>query len=117
MKLTVQEIARVCHEVNRAYCDAIKEDPPQVPWDEAPDWQKNSAVKGVEFKLQNLRATPEEMHNSWYAEKVRDGWKYGPVKNPDKKEHHCMVGYDSLPLEQRAKDHLFSAVVRTLSEV
>ena len=26
-----------------------------------------------------------------------DGWKYGPVKDPEKKEHPCFVPYDDLP--------------------
>ncbi len=31
------------------------------------------------------------------------------------KTHHCLVPYAELPLEQRVKDNLYGAVVRTLA--
>ena len=41
-----EQIARVCHEVNRAYCRAIG-DESQPAWEDAPDWQQRSAVLGT----------------------------------------------------------------------
>lgn len=108
------EIARVCHEVNRAYCESLG-DRSQPSWESAPEWQQKSAVNGVRFTLDNPAAPPSASHDSWLAEKKADGWKYGPVKNPETKEHPCFVPYDQLPQEQRAKDYLFQAVVRALS--
>lgn len=46
------EIARVCHEVNRAYCAALG-DLSQPPWADAPEWQRKSALNGVAFALCN----------------------------------------------------------------
>lgn len=109
-------IARLAHEVNRAYCAAIG-DHSQVAWDEAPDWQKDSARNGVRFTLTHPDATPEESHKSWLAQKCAEGWKYGPVKDVEKKEHPCYVPYEQLPVEQRAKDHLFQAVVRNAQAI
>lgn len=110
----VEHAARVCHEVNRAYCLAIG-DTSQPAWTNAPDWQKQSAMTGVKFTLANPDAPPSASHDSWLEEKRRDGWKFGPVKNPEAKEHPCFVPYDELPVEQRAKDYLFQAVVRALA--
>ncbi len=107
-------IARVAHEVNRAYCASLG-DHSQPSWEEAPDWQRKSAITGVEFTIANPDATPSDSHVSWLAEKERDGWKYGPVKDPAKKEHPCFVAYNDLPVEQRTKDYLFQAVVRSLT--
>lgn len=104
-----EQIARICHEVNRAYCNSIG-DTSQPSWDEAPQWQKESAVNGVNFHLNN-DTTPEQSHENWLKEKIATGWVYGPVKDPEKKEHPCMVPYDQLPLEQRTKDYLFKAIV------
>jgi len=105
-------IAKVCHNVNKAFCESIG-DFSQPSWEEAPDWQKESAMSGVDFHFGNPNTTPADSHNNWMADKVKDGWKYGPVKNSETKEHPCMVLYEDLPKEQQTKDHLFIAVVRS----
>jgi hypothetical protein len=112
--LKVEDIARVAHEVNRAYCASIG-DHSQPSWEDAPEWQRKSAITGVKYTLDNPDAEPSDSHRSWLAEKVRDGWSYGPVKDPVAKTHPCFVAYDLLPQEQRSKDYLFQAVVRSLA--
>jgi hypothetical protein len=115
--MTTEKIAKVCHEVNKAYCDSIG-DHSQKSWEEAEQWQRDSAIKGVEYALANPDATPESQHEAWSTDKIADGWVYGPEKNPEKKEHHCLVPYNQLPEKQRSKDYLFRAVVFSLrSEV
>ena len=104
------KLAMICHEANRAYCIAIG-DNSQPRWEDAPDWQKESAIKGVEFRRNNPGATAESMHQSWLNEKMQSGWRFGPVKDPEKKEHPCFVPYGKLTDEQKTKDHLFSAVI------
>lgn len=113
MTLKIEHIAMVCHEVNRAYCASLG-DQSQPVWKDAPEWQRNSAVKGVEFLIDNPNANPADSHGSWLIQKKVDGWTWGPVKDPEKKEHPCFLPYDQLPQEQRAKDHLFQAVVRAM---
>jgi hypothetical protein len=100
-----EQIAKTCHEVNRAYCASIG-DNSQPPWENAPDWQKESAIKGP-------GSSPKASHDSWLEEKRLNGWKYGPVKDPEKKEHPCFVPYAELPKEQQVKDALFIAVVES----
>lgn len=109
------KIAKVCHEVNRAYCAAMG-DESQLPWEAAPDWQQDSALAGVHMHLENPDATPEDSHRSWLKVKEAEGWAYGEVKDPAKKVHPCMVPYDQLPIEQRAKDYLFRAVVHAMDD-
>jgi len=109
-----EEVAKVCHEVNRAYCQALG-DNSQPPWDEAPEWMKTSALNGVNLHADNPDAGPEASHESWMAEKEATGWKFGPVKDADLKEHPCMVPFVDLPREQQAKDFIFRAVVHSLS--
>lgn len=112
--MTPVHVAQICHEANRAYCRTIG-DFSQVEWDTAPDWQRQSAVTGVSFTLDNPTAPSSANHDSWLAEKERDGWKYGPIKDADKKEHPCFVPYDDLPAEQQAKDYLFRSIVLGLA--
>lgn len=109
----VERIARVAHEANRAYCQTLGDDS-QPPWDEAPEWQKASARAGVRFHFENPDAPPHASHESWLEQKRRDGWRYGPIKDPEKKEHPCMVPFNDLPLEQQQKDALFSGVVNAM---
>jgi len=112
--MTVEQIARVCHESNRAYCESIG-DYSQLEWNNAPLWQQESAIKGVQFHLANPDAGPDFSHQSWLKEKELMGWKYGPIKDADKKEHPCFVRYEQLPIEQQRKDYLFKAIVHALN--
>jgi RyR domain len=108
--LNIEQIATVCHETNRAYCTSIG-DNSQKPWLEAEQWQRDSAIEGVRYALANPTAPASAQHDAWLADKERDGWKFGPVKEADKKEHPCFVPYEQLPVEQKTKDYLFKAVV------
>jgi hypothetical protein len=114
-KITAEDIAALCHEANRAYCSAIGDDS-HLPWDAAPDWQRNSAVNGVVYHVNNPNATPENSHENWLKQKIAEGWKYGEVKDPDKKEHPCCVPYADLPTEQKAKDYIYRSIIRTFLE-
>jgi hypothetical protein len=105
----VERIARVCHEVNRAYCQALGDDS-QKPWDQAPDWQRKSAVNGVVMHLANPTAGPQASHEAWMREKLENGWTWGPVKDEVAHTHPCIMDFAKLPPEQRAKDYLFHAV-------
>jgi hypothetical protein len=108
--LIITLIAMAAHEANRAYCMGMG-DFTQLLWEDAPDWQKDSAIAGVNMHLANPDATPEDSHASWLAQKVADGWIYGPEKDADKKEHPCCVPYAELPEAQKAKDYIFRGVV------
>lgn len=109
------QIAEVVHEANRAYCRTLGDDS-QAPWADAPQWQRDSAVNGVEGIVSGQITRPEQSHESWLAEKARTGWTYGPVKDAEKKEHPCFVAYENLPSDQQVKDALFFAIVRSLSD-
>ena len=111
--MTSSEIAKVCHETNRAYCQTLG-DNSQPVWEEAPEWQRTSEIKGVNFHLKNPGSEPSRSHEEWLKEKAATGWKYGPIKDPAKKEHPCFVPYVELPEDQKAKDALFSGVINAL---
>lgn len=111
----IEQVARVCHETNKAYCESIG-DFSQPKWEDAPEWQKDSAKNGVRFHLEHPDSQPCDSHNSWLKQKEEEGWKYGEVKDPEKKEHPCMVPYEELPESQQLKDKLFIAVVRSFTQ-
>lgn len=120
MKIVIVQIAQVAHEANRAYCATLG-DNSQPAWEDAPEWQRSSAVNGVTFHLKNLSngvdPQPSASHESWLKQKTEEGWKYGEVKDPEKKEHPCFVPYEQLPTEQKAKDYIFAGIVKSFWDV
>lgn len=106
----VDNIARICHEANRAICICNK-DLSQPAWDDAPDWQKESARKGVLFHISNPYANSKDSHDQWMETKLRDGWRFGPVKDAIKKMHPSLLPYHALPDTEKVKDDIFKAIV------
>ena len=113
MSEKIQKIARVCHEANRAYCLSLG-DNSQPLWEDAPEWQKESAKNGVQFRIDNPNSLPSDSHNNWLEEKRKEGWVYGEKKDADKKTHPCFVPYNELPIYQQVKDKLFQSIVDIL---
>lgn len=109
----IRKIAIMCHQTNKAWCE-LNGDTSQKDWFEAEPWQRESAMKGVEFRLGNPYAGNDSQHNAWLRDKIKDGWKYGPVKNAEAKEHPCLVQYSALPEFEKKKDALFCAIVDAL---
>lgn len=113
-QLTVAQIAGVIHDANRAYCEAIG-DPSAVLWAHAPEWQRESMIKGVEAMLDGSAKTPQEQHEAWCAYKRAEGWTHGATKDTGGKTHPCLVPYDQLPEEQKRKDYLSRAIIGALT--
>jgi hypothetical protein len=111
--MTDVAIAKICHQVNKAWCE-FNGDFSQQDWSDAPDWQRDSAIKGVEFHRANPDAGSDASHNNWMAQKVAEGWVYGEVKDPEASPptHPCIVAFEELPSEQQFKDVLFRTIVR-----
>ena len=112
----IDQIASVCHEANRAYCQSLG-DESQPPWDLAPVWQQESAIKGVEAIKADPDREPKASHESWMRHRLGDGWTYHTEKDVEKKQHPCMLSFDKLPREQQAKDFIFLAIARSLLEL
>lgn len=112
MLFSLDDIARVCHEVNRGVQIATGDPAVSPRWDAAPGWQRQAALAGVAQALAG--DSPEQLHESWCKVKRAEGWAYGEVKDAEVKTHPCLVPYAELPTEQRLKDRLFLAVVHTL---
>lgn len=106
-------IAPICHQANKAWCESTG-DYSQKDWAQAEQWQRESAIKGVQFRLDNPDAGHDAQHNSWMEEKVNDGWVYGEKKDAEAKTHPCIVPFEQLPEFQQKKDALFCAVVDSL---
>lgn len=111
----ISHIAMVCHEANSAWCKRNGDFSQDKAWAIAPDWQRNSAIEGVQYAVAHPDATPEDSHNNWMALRMAEGWVYGEFKDPVAKTHPCIVPFDELPEWQQKKDALFLAIVRALA--
>ena len=109
----IEDIAQICHNVNREYCQSIGDDS-QVLWHEAEQSHRDSLIDGVRYAIDNDFPHPALMHANWLMGKEFDGWKYGEVKDLDKKLHPCFVPYDELPPEQQKKDEIFTEAAKVL---
>lgn len=111
--LTLLDIASIAHEANRQICRCAG-DHTQPRWDDAPPWQTESALAGVHYARLHPEATPRDMHASWVDQKIREGWKWGPRKDVDLKEHPDMVQFEDMAPIHKAKDHLILAITKAL---
>jgi len=113
-KTKVEMIAEVCHQANKSWCEQ-NDDYSQKDWVEAEQWQRDSAIAGVDFKFNNPDAGEDVQHNAWMKDKLDDGWVYGEVKDAEAKTHPCLVSFEKLPEFQQKKDALFCAIVEALA--
>lgn len=90
------------HEANKEIQQQTGEYIPQLS-----EHLTKSILDGVYFVLDNPNCTPEQQHNNWCYFKRADGWKYGPDKDFERKEHPCLVPYNELPEIQQRKDSVF----------
>ena len=74
-----------------------------------------AAKPGAPVQRRQEHPTPELLHEAWCSSKRRDGWTYGPVKDPERKTHPCLVPYEELSAQQKLKDSLLLAIVATLA--
>jgi hypothetical protein len=46
----------------------------------------------------------ENAHDIWARNRIQEGWRYGPSRHDEKKEHPCLVPYDQLPESEKQYD-------------
>jgi hypothetical protein len=111
----IEQAARVCHETLRAYSQTLG-DNSLLPWNEAPEWQKESSRDGVRFQFAQfaagLESSPSATHDAWLKQRQAAGWKHGQTKNHQTREHPSFVAYADLPVEEKLKDYLFAAICK-----
>lgn len=46
----------------------------------------------------------ENVHEVWSQNRIKDGWKYGEVRNDARKETPCLIPYNELPESEKEYD-------------
>lgn len=57
--------------------------------------------------LQELLA--EDIHDTWAAGRLAEGWVYGPTLDKERLTHPCLVPYDQLPESEKEYDRRTAA--------
>lgn len=75
----------------------------------------------VPIKMDGLELSPQmnmlvnkiasSVHDSWAAERIRQGWQWGPCRNDKLKTTPCLVPFDELPLSEQEYDIITAATV------
>jgi ryanodine receptor 2 len=46
------------------------------------------------------------VHEQWAAQRMTDGWVYGPTRDDVARQHPCLVPYDELPETEKEYDRI-----------
>ncbi len=79
---------------------------------------KPLSVAGVTLSADLLALTErlaENTHDLWAAQRLKDGWTYGPQRDDAKKQHPCLVPYADLPESEKEYDR--EAALGTLKAI
>jgi len=105
--------ARIHHIAWIAYQIAVEQDYNEQPNKD----QLDSLIDAQRRFNENPNITAEQNHNNWMQFKASQGWKYGPVKDFDKKEHPDMVPFDQLPVVEKRKDIMDNVVRKLINQL
>lgn len=62
-----------------------------------------------------LEIIAEKIHDKWAANRISQGWTYGPCRNDTLKQTPCLVPYNELSEEEKEYDR--SSALETLQMV
>lgn len=68
-----------------------------------------SAVVLTDALLGLLETLAENTHDVWSAQRIADGWTYGPKRDDTSKKHPCLVPYTDLPESEKEYDRKTAA--------
>lgn len=56
--------------------------------------------------MEHFETIAKEIHHSWMAWKIVEGFRYDPEKDYEKRQHPHFRAWEDLPEEHRASDYL-----------
>ncbi len=63
-----------------------------------------SAVRLPQELLSLAELLAGNTHDVWAQDRIREGWRYGPRRDDEKKTHPCLVPYEDLPESEKEYD-------------
>lgn len=109
----VEFIAQTAYAANRAYSRQYG-DFSHPTWEDLPQTHQRALRRGVLDNLATPDVTPEENHERWMVDRLKDGWTYGTKRDQNARINPALVPWPELPVEQRRKNAMFQAIVGAL---
>ena len=72
----------------------------------------------IELSPELLKLTEHlaiHVHEVWAANRIAEGWKYGPKRDDERKEHPCLMPYSELPESEKEYDR--KTAIETLKAI
>lgn len=113
MQLTVEQIAQVAHEADRAYSAAVLADYSQPVWVDATQESRDLQISATRSICEEPTITPAKLHEDWCSVMQMSGWKCGPLDITNR-VHPSLMPYDELPEHDQARLRMFDGIVRGL---
>ncbi len=89
-------------ESNRRQADQIPEKLAAVGYAVRPLGDAKPAIHG--FSAEEVEILSRMEHDRWMAEKLKNGWKFGPQRDDNLKLHPSLVLWEDLPESEKDKD-------------
>jgi len=109
------QIAEITYAANRIYCRHARSKSKQR-WNRLGSEVHKAVEEGVLYAIAHPHCSPEEIHEAWCDTMRRSGYQPGGVVDHGAKVHANLVPWDTLPEREQAKDVLFLAIVRALTQ-
>jgi len=65
--------------------------------------------------LDLIEMIANHVHEVWASSRIAEGWKYGAIRDDERKEHPCLVPYSELPESEKEYDR--KTAIETLKAI
>lgn len=112
----IEKIAAVCYAAIREWCIQTKQ-PIDYPWENlSPAYRTHVKIVVARCFADMTVPSGKVLHQRCMKEGMDGGWTYGEVVDKAKKRHPDILPWEKLSMEQRIKEHIFSAVIKSFFE-
>jgi len=88
----------------------------RLPWIFATKVEQQSMREVVNLCLKGQLISANQIHDAWVLSYFKAGWKFGPIRDYDKKVHPSLVPYDRLSVFEKTKLELCFSIIKALSQ-
>lgn len=114
----IEYISKLIYEATRIEAGWSKRTIIPEEWEKRDVKFRKQFVKIIDTYLSLKKLpTPSEAHNSWMQSYFEMGWKYGKIRDVNKKIHPDLLPFEELPKDEKDKDAIFLVFVWLVREL